>query len=281
MAELQAAQRRRRRNTRTIPIIGVVVALVVVLILVTGLNSGNSKKVSTTTSTTASATSQTTTAGATTVPTTASSKSPPTAPAVTAGSLSGPTPCPKFDGSSAHIIHFAQAPPLCITSGKTYTETIDTNVGSVTVQFDTTKTPNTANNFIVLSLYHYFDGTALFRTDTSIGIIQGGSPHTQSPSDPGPGYTIKDEGSGFTYQAGDLVMARTSAANSAGAQFFFCVTSACSNLNSQGTYVVFAHVTSGLPVLQKILSSNENTNSGLGGAPAQLTLIQKTTVTQS
>jgi cyclophilin family peptidyl-prolyl cis-trans isomerase len=276
MAELQAAQRRRRRNTRTIPVVVAVVAVVVILIVVTGLSGSSKKKVGTSSSTTTGSTASTAATSATTA-----STPPPTAAPVTAGSIKGATPCPKFDGSSAHVINFAQTPPLCITTGKTYTETIYTNVGNVTVQFDTTKTPNTANNFIVLSLYHYYDSTALFRTDTSIGIIQGGSPHTQSASDPGPGYTIKDEGSGFTYQAGDLVMARTGAPNSAGSQFFFCVTSACSNLNSQGTYVVFAHVTSGLNVLQSILSSNVDTNTGLGGAPAKLTLIEKTTVTPS
>jgi peptidyl-prolyl cis-trans isomerase B (cyclophilin B) len=274
MADLQAAQRKRRRNTRTIPIIVAVVAVVVILILVTGLSGSSHKNNVSTSNTTAHP-------ATTTSPTTAASTTPPTAAPVTAGSLTGATPCPKFDGSSAHVIHFAQAPPTCITAGKTYTETLDMNVGTVTIQFDTTKTPNTANNFMVLSLYHYYDATALFRTDTSIGIIQGGSPHTQSADDPGPGYTIKDEGSGFTYQAGDLVMARTSSPNSAGAQFFFCASSACSSLNSQGTYVKFAHVTSGLDVLQKILASNVNTNTGLGGAPAQLTLINKTTVTES
>lgn len=251
MAELQAAQRRRRRNTRVIPVVVVVIAIVVVLIFVTGLSGSSKKKTTTATSVAGSSTTVATTA------------------------------CPKFDGSSPRQITFAHPPAMCITPGKTYTETITTNVGTVTVQFDTTKTPKTANNFIVLSLYHYYDGTELFRTDTSIGIIQGGSPHTQSASDPGPGYTIQDEGSGFTYKPGDLVMARTSAPNSAGAQFFFCVTSACSNLNSQGNYVVFAHVTSGMNVLQGILASNVNNNSGLGGAPAKKTIIEKTTVTQS
>lgn len=282
MAELQKAQQRRRRNTRVLPVVGIVVIVVVVLIVVTGL-SGSSKKAPKKVSTATSATTATTAKGSPTTvasPTT-TTVTPPTAPPVTAGSITGTTPCPKFDGSSPHIISFASAPPNCLTSGKTYTETLTTTDGPVTVQFDTTKTPMTANNFIVLSLYHYYDGTALFRTDTSIGIIQGGSPHTQSASDPGPGYTIKDEGSGFTYQPGDLVMARTSSPNSAGAQFFFCVTSACSNLNSQGTYVVFAHVTSGLPVLQGILDSNVPLSNGLGGAPAKLVTIKSVTVTQS
>ena len=277
MQQLQVAQKRRRRNTRTIPVIAAVVALVVVLILVTGLSGGSSKKVSTSSTSSTSAPSSSTSS----TPPTTTGTTPPTAAPVKAGSITGTTPCPKFDGTSAHIISFAKVPPLCITKGKTYTETIQTNVGNVTIQFDTTKTPNTANNFIVLSLYHYYDSTAMFRTDTSIGIIQGGSPHSQDPSDSGPGYTIQDEGTGFTYAPGDLVMARTSAANSASAQYFFCVTSACSNLNGQGTYVVFAHVTSGLNILQGVLNSNVNTSSGLGGAPAKLTLIEKTTVTSA
>jgi peptidyl-prolyl cis-trans isomerase B (cyclophilin B) len=265
MAQLERAQQRRRRRTRTYPVIAAAVIVAVVLAIVTSTSGKSKKSASTTTSAAASST-------------TAAATTPPTAAPVTAGKITGATPCPKFDGSSAHIINFSHAPPNCLTTGKTYTATMETNMGNVAVQFDTTKTPQTANNFIVLSLYHYYDATAIFRTDTSIGIIQGGSPHTQSASDPGPGYTIKDEGSGYTYVPGDLVMARTSAPNSAGAQFFFCVTTACSGLNSQGTYVVFAHVTSGLNVLQKILSLNQDQNNGLGGAPSQLVTIKTVTI---
>jgi cyclophilin family peptidyl-prolyl cis-trans isomerase len=279
MAELQRAQQRRRRKTRTIPIIVIVVGLAIALAIVTG-NSHGSKKVSTSPTTKAGSTTTVTTPGATT-PTTASVTAP-TAPNVAGGgTITGPTPCPKADGTSPHITTFAKTPPNCLVAGKTYAGTFQTNEGNVVVSFDTTKTPKTANNFIVLSLYHYFDATALFRTDTSIGIIQGGSPHTQSASDPGPGYTINDEGSGFKYVAGDLVMARTSSPNSAGSQFFFCVTAACSNLNSQGTYVVFAHVTSGLAVLQKILALNVDQPGGLGGAPKVLVTVKALTITES
>jgi cyclophilin family peptidyl-prolyl cis-trans isomerase len=258
MAQLQAAQRRRRRRTRTIPAVVVVLAIALVLILVTGVFGGGSKK-----------SPNVLTKG---TGTTTASTAPPTS--VKAASV----PCPSFSGSSPRMLSFPGPPPLCIVKGGSYTETLHLNVGNVTVAFDTTKTPITANNFIFLSLYHYYDGTQLFRTDQSIGIIQGGSPHTESASDPGPGYTIPDEGSGYTYAPGDLVMARTSAPNSAGAQFFFCVTTACSNLNSQGTYVVFAHVTSGLPVLEKILASSVGSGP-LGGSPAQTVTIESTTVT--
>jgi cyclophilin family peptidyl-prolyl cis-trans isomerase len=139
----------------------------------------------------------------------------------------------------------------------------------------------TANNFIVLARYHYYDGTSMFRTDTSIDIIQGGSPHTQSASDPGPGYTIKDEGSGFTYTLGDLTMARTSAPNSASAQYFFCAGPQCSQLNGQGTYVTFGHTISGQAVLEKILALNVATAGGLGGAPSHLVLVKTVNITES
>lgn len=269
MAELQRAQKRRRRNTRIIPAVVVVVILAVIGIFLTSSGGSGKKKASTTT----------TAAGSTT---TASSTTPPTAAPVTGGTkLTGATPCPSFTGTNPHVTTFASAPPNCLAAGKAYTATMHTNMGDVAVSFDTTKTPNTANNFIVLSLYHYYDATSIFRTDTSIGIVQGGSPHTQSNSDPGPGYTIPDEGSGYTYAAGDLVMARTSAPNSAGAQYFFCVTSACSQLNGQGNYVVFGHVTSGLDVLQKILASNVPEPGGLGGAPGKLVTVDSIGVTQS
>ena len=228
---------------------------------------------------TTNAAAPTTTGGGATTATSAAA-TPPTVAPVSGGKLTGATACPKADGSSPHITTFAAAPPNCLDPGKSYRATFVTNQGTVTVALDTTKTPKTANNFIVLARYHYFDGTAIFRTDTSIDIIQGGSPHTQSASDPGPGYTIPDEGSHYTYAPGDLVMARTSAANSAGAQFFFCTGAACSDLNSQGTYVVFGHTTAGLAVLQKIIGLNVNSGS-LGGAPRTPVVISSVKITES
>jgi cyclophilin family peptidyl-prolyl cis-trans isomerase len=185
-------------------------------------------------------------------------------------SSAGPTACPQADGSSPKTLTFSAAPPNCIDPAKTYTATFDTTAGTVAVQLDTKTTPNTANNFVVLARYHYYDGTTVFRTAQTIGIIQGGSPHTNTSSDPGPGYQLPDEGfdystlsqgpngatgGPYTYAAGDLVMARASGPNSAGAQFFFGVNDNVKNLDAQGTYVKFGSTTQGLDVLQKILAS--------------------------
>jgi peptidyl-prolyl cis-trans isomerase B (cyclophilin B) len=171
---------------------------------------------------------------------------------------------------------------MCLEPGAQYTATFTTNLGDIKVDLDTVNTPETANNFAVLSNYHYYDDTAIFRTDPSIEIIQGGSPTTNSASDPGPGYTITDEGSGYTYQEGQLVMARSEGPDSAGAQFFFVAGPAASSLDAQGTYVVFGTVTEGLDIVKEILASHEaDPTNPLGGAPAEPVVIEKVTIEQT
>ena len=190
----------------------------------------------------------------------------------------GSTPCPEegtpseapFDGP------FEQ----CIDPAKAYTATFETSAGTVVVDLDPGTTPGTVNNFVALVRSGYYDGIELFRTDPSIGIIQGGAP-SNSASDPGPGYTIADEGGTFTYAPGQLVMARSGPPNSGSAQFFFSVTDAVSALDAQGTYVVFGAVTEGLDVLEQILDSHEDQpDNPLGGAPSPAVTVDAITITE-
>jgi cyclophilin family peptidyl-prolyl cis-trans isomerase len=250
---------------------GVIVVVVVGVLVIANLGGKKSGSSSSSTSSTAS-----------TSTTAAASAVPHAAPVPAGEKLTGDTPCPKADGSSKRTSQFAKPPPTCIDPAKTYTATFDTTEGPVVVNLDTKRTPNTSNNFVVLSRYHYYDGSAIFRTDPSIDIIQGGAPTTQSASDPGPGYTIKDEGGKFTYAAGDLVMARTNDPNSAGAQFFFVTGDKASGLNSQGTYVVFGKVTQGLDVVQKIIGLHkDDPSSGLGGGPSRVVTVKSVTIKES
>jgi len=289
-AQLESARKRRTRVRQG----GFAVAIAAVIVLLVVLTSlGGSKKTNVTAGSTT-----TTVAGASTT-TAAAAGTPPTAPPVTGGGTLKTWACPNPDGSSARIAHFPSTPPpTCLDPTKTYTVNMTTNEGNITFTLDTKNTPKTANNFAVLSWYHYYDGTSIDRIDTSIDIEQSGSPNTQSISDPGPGYNIPDEptmttnSSGqmtgpYKYSAGDVVMARGSGANSGSAQYFFVYGSAASALNSQGTYVTFGHITSsaGLAVLQKIAALYEPCPSSdqtcLGGAPKTVVLISKVTVTAS
>jgi cyclophilin family peptidyl-prolyl cis-trans isomerase len=189
--------------------------------------------------------------------------------------ITGQTPCPATDGSQDRAASFENAPPICIDPTKNYTALFTTSEGVVEVELDTANVPNTVNNFVVLSRYKYYDDSLLFRTDTSIDIIQGGG---RSNTD-SPGYTIADEGDGYTYEEGDLVMARTSAPNSAGAQFFFATGPKVSLLNDQGTYVKFGKVVSGKDVLQKIMAMHNGPENG-SGAPDPIVTVQSVVITE-
>ena len=256
IAAAKAARARAERRRQQRPYVLGALAVVVVVALAIALLVKSSNDASTTAST------SDTTATTTPVPFTYGTADCLTSP--------GPTPQLDFSGSGG----FAD----CLQPGSAYVAHFDTTAGAIEVALDTTSTPGTANNFIQLAEHGYYDRTTLFRTDPSIGIIQGGSPHSNDASDPGPGYTIDDEGGPFTYHPGQIVMARSSGANTASAQFFFTVTDAVSALDGQGTYVVFGNVTSGMDVLQKVLASNVDSGGSLGGSPNPPVTINSVTI---
>jgi cyclophilin family peptidyl-prolyl cis-trans isomerase len=292
-AAAAAAASKRRANRRRAVAGGLAVIVIVgIVAFLIGTSSGGSNKSAASSSTTTAPASSTTAS-------TAVAGAPPKAPPVVGGqTLTGATPCPT--ASSPRVSKFAQAPPMCIDPTKTYTATFNTSEGNIVVGLNTSSVPQTVNNFIVLSQYHYYDGSSFHRIDQSIDIIQGGSPTTQDIADPGPGYTIKDEpaskfktdasgnltGPYNNYMAGDLVMARGASANSAAAQYFFVTGPKASALNAQGTYVVFAHVTSGLPILQNIENNlytacPSSDQTCLGGAPSRVVLVKSITIAES
>lgn len=190
--------------------------------------------------------------------------------------LTHSTPCPKPNGVEERTTSFTKAPPMCIDKTKSYTATFDTSEGKIVVALDTKKTPNTVNNFVVLSRYGYYDTSYIFRTDVNLDIIQGGgATNTDSP-----GYTIKDEGTGFAYKPGDLVMARSGAPDSGGGQFFFVTGPKASVLDGQGNYVTFGRITEGLDVAQAIQALNAG-DGQLGGAPRRPVLIKRVIITEN
>lgn len=180
----------------------------------------------------------------------------------------GAGPCAPPEGVAEPVLDFDGAPMLCIDTSVPHTATFDTSRGVVRVALDVANTPGTVNSFVNLARFGYYDDTLIHRSAPSIGILQGGSPHTNTAADPGPGYTLWDEGTGFTYRPGQLVMARRGDPNSAGAQYFFTVTTDAGLLDGQGTYVVFGDVIEGLDILVDVLASHvDQPDNPLGGAP--------------
>jgi peptidylprolyl isomerase len=190
--------------------------------------------------------------------------------------VEGTTACPKTDGSQKRVDTFSDSMKKCIDPAKSYTATFNTSEGTVVVALNAQAVPGTVNNFVALSRYKYYDGTTIFRTDPSIDIIQGGG---FSASD-SIGYTIKDEGGPYSYSEGDLVMARTGAPDSGGAQYFFVTGPKASALDGQGTYVTFGKVTQGLDVIKKIIGLHEATTDGLGGKPSRTVTVKTITISE-
>jgi len=199
-----------------------------------------------------------------------------------------PAGCPPTNGSAKRTLNFTDAPKQCLKKGAKYQAVLTTSQGRVVVVLDTKRTPKTTNDFVALSRWKYYDGTNLFRTEKDTGIIQGGSPHTQSNADAGPGFVIPDEGGTFTsadYGPGTLAMARTANPNSATGQFFLLSGTGGRYLGDKskvgagaGTYVVFGKVKGGLDVLKRI--SALDTGSGKP-PPSKMPVIKKVQIVQT
>ncbi len=200
--------------------------------------------------------------------------------------------CPAADGSGPRVIDFDGPQPMCIDPEAGYVAVFDTSEGEMRFELTASGTLLTVNNFVTLARWGYYDGTLLFRTDPSIDIIQGGSPHTDSASDPGPGYTITDEPAfdeddtgrligPYRYQPGQLVMARSAGRDAAGAQFFLTTGPNTAGLDSQGTYVVFGQTDdAGLAVAQSIIGLHVDTGS-MGGAPSRDVTVHSVTIEET
>ncbi len=139
-------------------------------------------------------------------------------------------------------------PPLTIDPAKTYTATITTPRGDIDVKLRPDLAPETVNNFVFLAREGFYDGVTWHRVLENF-MAQTGDPTGTGGG--GPGYTIKDEfSSNISFdKPGLLAMAKTSAPNSAGSQFFI-TTAPATWLDGQ--YTIFGEVTKGQDIVNAI-----------------------------
>ncbi len=123
-----------------------------------------------------------------------------------------------------------------------------TSKGTMKGEFYPDSAPNTVLNFVTLSKKKFYDGLTFHRVVPDF-VIQGGDP--EGTGEGGPGYTIPAEFNDIEHQPGVLSMARSQDPDSAGSQFFICLTrEQCKHLD--GSYTAFGKVTEGFEVAQKI-----------------------------
>lgn len=111
--------------------------------------------------------------------------------------------------------------------------------------------PQSVYNFISLANSGFYDGLTMHRLVKDF-VIQGGDPDGNGSG--GPGYAIKGEfpandvETGLTHQVGALAMARSSAYDSAGSQFYIVLNDGVQQLDSK--YAVFGYMIDGYENLE-------------------------------
>jgi cyclophilin family peptidyl-prolyl cis-trans isomerase len=181
------------------------------------------------------------------------------------------TDVPAADGSSPKRQQFDAPPPMTLDPAKRYTAEMVTSKGTLTIALDPITAPKTANNFVVLARWHYYDGIVFHRVIPGF-VVQGGDP-TGSGSG-GPGYRFEDElPKPGRYELGSLAMANAGP-DTNGSQFF--IVSGPQGAALPPKYSLFGKVVAGLDVVAAIDAVGTPS-----GKPSESVTIESVTVTEA
>jgi cyclophilin family peptidyl-prolyl cis-trans isomerase len=129
---------------------------------------------------------------------------------------------------------------------------LNTNRGSIEVEFFDEDAPKTVENFRKLAAEGFYDGLIFHRVIRDF-MIQGGCPEGTGTG--GPGYQFDDEFNPHKVIKGALAMANAGP-NTNGSQFFIVTTPTAEWLD--GKHTVFGKVTEGMDVVMEIETSPTN-----------------------
>jgi peptidyl-prolyl cis-trans isomerase B (cyclophilin B) len=147
---------------------------------------------------------------------------------------------------------------------------IATSKGEITVELWNDVAPKHAENFLKLARDGFYDGLSFHRVIPKF-VIQGGCPKGDGTG--GPGWTVDAEFNDREHVPGTLSMARSADPNSAGSQFFICLTREhCRHLDGQ--YTGFGQVTEGMDVVEALGDAQTDSND----RPTEELLIERVEV---
>ena len=165
------------------------------------------------------------------------------------------------------------------------TATLETSLGTITVELFVDQMPITAGNFVKLAKSGFYDGLHFHRVIDNF-MLQFGCPYSKDPKSPragtgnGPDGCIQDEHKAkLSNLPGTLSMANTGQPNSGSSQFFInTVHNDFLDWFSPGAskHPVFGKVIEGMDVVQKI----EKTPTDGGDRPRTPVKMIKITVTE-
>jgi len=179
------------------------------------------------------------------------------------GATASPSPSPSASAAApAPSVAESTCPtsqPDPLPAGETRHVTLDTRLGQIVILAEADLSPIAAGNFVALAGCGFYDGTVFHRTPTlqdgTPFVIQGGDPEGTGMG--GPGYTIKDEPVTTPYKRGTVAMARSSAPDSVGSQFFIVLDDKDGEiLGSANTYQIIGNVSSGMATADAIFAAS-------------------------
>lgn len=188
-------------------------------------------------------------------------------------------PCPEVTtGAVTDPPQFEAAPDPSVAEARTWTATVTTTCGAITLELDGTLAPQSVANFVQLARDGFYDQTPCHRLTTEgIFVLQCGDPTATGQG--GPGYSwgpIENAPADDVYPAGTLAMARVGGdAASQGSQFFLVYEDSTIPSDDAGGYSVFGTITGGLDIVQKIADGGLGAD---GTAPARAISIEGVTV---
>ncbi len=171
---------------------------------------------------------------------------------------------------------YTAPPAMRLDPEKAYTGKIETNKGTIDVEFFPGDAPQTVNNFVCLAEDGYFNNTPFHRILKGF-VIQGGDPTGTGSG--GPGYQFNDEPVSKEYERGTLAMANAGP-NTNGSQFFIVLDDLRGKLPKN--YTIFGRVTSGLDVVDAIANTPTQTGrSGENSTPTEAVTLESVTISES
>ncbi len=187
------------------------------------------------------------------------------------GETSAGVDCPPIEGADSQTRQFDSAPPACLEPGASYEAIVTTNQGEFTIAVDPDTAPVAANNFVFLARNQYFDDTVCHRIIPNF-VVQCGDPTATGTG--GPGYTIVDEPPTVPYEIGSIAMAKTTAPDSAGSQFFVITGSDGASLPPE--YALFGRVVDGFDTAVQAMAAAGTPS----GEPSEAVEIQSIRIVQ-
>jgi peptidyl-prolyl cis-trans isomerase B (cyclophilin B) len=186
----------------------------------------------------------------------------------------------SYPSASAGTVVKSSLPTASPDYKATYTASIKTNLGPITIDLANSKATCTVNSFVHLASDNFWNNTQCHRLSTTDGLymLQCGDPtakasQTLSCSSAtlgtgGPGYEFASENlptagssGSVTYKAGTVAMANSGGATN-GSQFFLVF----KNTTLGPDYTPFGTITSGLDILQNVAKAGTScTFAGAGG----------------